>query len=244
MSKQQIVNLPFAYANGLAVSWASNTTLSVALGQCRDSTNAFDLVISAAKTINAAVNGVNGLDTGTFAASTTYAVFVIGDSSGFSATGTLISTSATAPVLPTGYDIFKRVGWAFSDSSTHFILATQTGNGLVREYWFDTMISVLSGGSSATLAAVDLSAAVPAIKAKVYLNAIFTPNAAADVATITSGSSVATTILELTGVVAAKAQAAQLITLSTLVSSVPKIQYKVTASGALTLYVTAFEDTL
>jgi hypothetical protein len=237
------VVLPVNHVDGLSISWASNTTLTVATGSCKDSTNAFDLTLRSATTLSSAFVGVNGLDTGTVAAAQVYAVFVIGQSTGYLPVATLLSTSLTAPVMPTGYDIFRRVGFATTVGS-NFIKMTQTGANANRTYWLDTAISVLSGGSSATLAAVDLSACVPAIATKVYFDATFTPNGAGDVASLTDGSSVATVILTLSGSVAHVAQKAQLVTLASLVSGVPKIQYLVTASGALTLLVGAFEDYL
>jgi hypothetical protein len=235
--------LPVNHIDGLSVAWASNSTLTVAVGSCKDSTNTFDMQLRAITTVSSAFVGVNGLDTGTVAAAQIYAVYVIGSSQGYLPIATLLSTSATAPYMPTGYDLFRRVGWAVTVGS-NFIKMIQTGANATRTYWLDTAVSVLSGGTSATLAAVDLSAVIPAINTKVYLNALFTPNAAGDMAAVTSGSSVATTILKMTGVVAAKVQGVQLITLATLVSGVPKVQYIVTASGALTLLVTAFEDYL
>lgn len=237
------VTLPVNHVDGLAVSWASNSTISVAAGSCKDSTNNFDLTLRSATTLSSAFVGVNGLDTGTVAAAQVYAVYIIGQATGYSPVATLLSTSLTAPVLPTGYDIFRRVGFATTVGS-NFIKMIQTGANANRTYWLDTAASVLSGGSSATLEAVDLSAYVPAINTKVSFNALFTPAVAGDMAGITSGSSVATTILKMTGVVAAKVQGAQLTTLATLVSGVPTVQYIVTASGALDLLVTSFEDYL
>lgn len=243
MSKQQIVNAPFLYINNLSVAWASNTTLTLASGICRDSTNTFDISLTANKTINAAVNGANGLDTGSFAASKCYAVFVVADSSGFNSPVGLISLSATAPVLPTGYDIFRRVGWAFSDGSTHFILVYQSGNGSSRKYVYDEPVSALAAGTSATFAAVSLVQKIPAIEGTpVKLQIDFTPNAADDASYIRAGGSSATNGIVTYGNVAAKKASAQVEVLTKLVSSEPKFEYKVTASGSLNALLVSFID--
>lgn len=243
MSKQPIINLPYSDINGFNVAWASNTTLTVTSGLCRDSTNVFDLKTTATKTIDAAVNGVNGLDTGSFAASKCYAIHVIGDSSGFNSTGVLLSLSDTAPTMPDGYDIFRRVGWAMSDGSTHFILIYQSGIGSVRSYTYDEPVSVLSGGSSATFAAVALTEKVPAVNnLQVFLAADFTPNAANDVAYLRSGGSSATNGITFKGSVAAKISSCVVPVVAKLVTAAPTIEYKVTASGALTALLVSFVD--
>jgi hypothetical protein len=239
-----LVNMPNT-AYGLNIAWASNTTFTVSTGVIRDSLNIREITISSAKTINAAYTGLDGLDTGALAASKQYAVFVIGDSSGAKASGCLISLSATLPTLPTGYDVFRRIGWIFTDGSSHFLLAYQTGAGLVREYQYDAAASVLSGGTSATFAAVDLSAFVPAASIiPVTLNASFTPNAAGDTCALRpTGSSDATGLI-LSGPTAAKVSAYIVRTFAKLSSSVAKVDYLVTASGALTLKVIGFTDYL
>lgn len=59
-------------------------------------------------TINAAVNGVNGLDTGTVTNDTNYFVWLIGNRTTVAG---LLSTSDTAPTLPAGYTYRECVGW-------------------------------------------------------------------------------------------------------------------------------------
>jgi len=53
------------YVNGMSIAWTSNTSLTVAAGQCRDSSNETDILVSASTVINtSAANGLNALDTG------------------------------------------------------------------------------------------------------------------------------------------------------------------------------------
>ncbi len=241
-----IVNQSFLYAYGLTLSWGSNTTLSVAAGQARDSNNVIDMATTAATTINAAVNGINGLDTGTFAASTWYYVYMVGDSTNYSSAGFVISLSATVPTLPTGYDSYRRIGCALSDGSTHFLKFTQTGNATTRDYMWDSTISVLSGGTSATLALVTLTAGVPPLaNLPVTFQVSFTPATANDYVSLATPGSSATLLPNLSGVVAAKIQTGQLTQVSGISSSVAKIQYiNSAASGATSLWVCAFKDAI
>lgn len=242
-NKVQIVNSSYSLIDSLSVSWASNTTLTLAAGTCRDSTNKFDIALTAAATINAAVVGANGIDTGTFAASKCYAVFVIDDTSKANTPKGLISLSATAPTLPGGYDVFRRVGWAFSDGSTHFLLVYQAGNGSTRQYFFDAPVSAVSAGTSATFLAVDLSQLVPAVdNLPIRLQLDLTPNAANDAGYIRAGGSSATNGVVMYGSVAAKKSSQEANVLAKLVTAAPTIEYKVTASGSLNALIVGFTD--
>ena len=66
--------------------------------------------------LNFAINGANGLDTGTFAASTVYYVWLIDNGTTPAA---LASLSSTAPTMPSGYTYKCRLSADYSDSSTH-----------------------------------------------------------------------------------------------------------------------------
>src|SRR6266849_7368739 len=207
MSLISIVNQPSLYINGLEDAWASNTTLTVTSGICRDSTNQVDINLgnylglsgqgtaNSSTTLNAAITGANGLDTGSLAASTWYYIFVISDSSNTNVPATLLSLSSTAPTLPFGYDVFLQVGYWLTDGSSHFLLAWVSGNGSSRKYTWDAPISVLSSGSASTLTAIDVSTAVPPIADNIplLLDAIFTPATANDYLLVVAGNSTAPT---------------------------------------------------
>lgn len=246
-----IVNQPSLYINNATLAYASTTTLSVKAGQVRDSTNTYDLILSADKTINAATNGIQGLDTGALAANKFYAVFIVSDPTGTQLTGTIMSLSATAPLLPFGYSLIRRIGWVVTDGSSHIINFYQVGSGSSssRTYYYDSPISVLSGGASATFAAVSLVNAVPAVdRVGIFLNAAYTPAVAANAASLRpTGSSVAANAAPviITGDVAAKVQDFAPIKMVALLSAgVPSIDYVVQSSDALSLSVAAFEDFL
>ena len=261
-SAQPVINQPFLYSNGFKLSVASNTTLTCTAGQCRDSTNTYDINLGnylganpnldsdTSVTLTATVNGVNGLDTGDFDASKTYAVFAISDPITGNATALLMSLSATTPLMPFGYSAFRRIGWAFSDSSTHFIAFDQTGNRNEKFYQWATPISVLTAGTAnSNFAAVSLAAGAPDQATPVYLYATLTPNAASDTLDIRptgSSSAAGSCPIRMVGQVASVVVAGNMIKLLPLLSGGhASLDYKLnTGSAAATIKVAAFEDTI
>ena len=105
---------------GLKGVWASNTTATFVATQIivQNSSNVAALLTSYNNTLNTATAGAGGLDTGSLAASTWYAVYAI-----YGATGTsiLFSTSSTSPTLPSGYTYYGRIGWVLTDGSKNLI---------------------------------------------------------------------------------------------------------------------------
>lgn len=79
---------------------------------------AYKTLRTVALSINAAAAGANGLDTGSLAASTWYAVWVIYNPTTPAVAG-LLSLSATTPTLPTGYTHKARVGWIRTDGTAN-----------------------------------------------------------------------------------------------------------------------------
>lgn len=237
---QQIINQPFLYTNDLNITWASNTTLTISSGQCRNSTNIYDIVVANALTLNAAVNGANGLDTGTFAGSKWYAVYAIGDTTNTNDAACLISLSATAPLMLDGYDVFKRIGWARTDGSTHFLLIHQLGSGSEKTYVYDARVNVLNAQGSATYDAVDCSAAIPSTSRLAKVNWTFKPATQTNVFTIRpTGSSSTTGITGQTATVSVDARGEFEI----LTDSSQSIDYITThANDDLSLDVISFVD--
>jgi hypothetical protein len=232
-----VVNAGNKYAYGMGGAYASATTLTVNLGQDRDSANINDIVLAANATINGAVNGANGLDTGTLANSTLYNVFAINDSTKYQATAAVLSTQtiASGPIKPFGYDGFRWLFTAKTDGSANFLPFRITGNGLRKTYWYDTPISVLAAGNDATsFTDVDLSGSMPAMATDVILNVAFTPATAENELKLRAkGSSATNGSVQVTGVVAAKVQKLQVIVPC---SSAGLIQYLVSnGSDAATI---------
>lgn len=255
---QPIYNLPIQYKQGGKISVASNTTLSITPCLVRSGEDNLDINVgdyfnsTTAITLNAANNGLNGLDTGSLAASKVYAVYAIADQAGYNESGYLLSLNASTPQLPNGtfpsnYNAYKRIGWAVTDSSSHFLPLFVSGSGSVVTYTYDSPVKVLNAGTSATQAAVDLSAVVPAVAGMpMMLNADFVSDAAGKKATLCpSGGTIANSRFIMNAQVAAVHVIQNYVIPAVLVSSVPKVDYIISAAtSSLDLYVAGFTDLL
>lgn len=98
------------YISGLEFDVDPTTqTIEIYEGVCASDDSSFIIDNSSQPvsnlTINPAVTGINGLDTGTIAANTWYYVWMCAGSSGV---GAVLSTSVTGPTLPAGYDLYQR----------------------------------------------------------------------------------------------------------------------------------------
>jgi hypothetical protein len=162
------------------MAWVSGTSITVAAGQCSDATITNQIILPALVTINAAVNGANGLDTGALANDTFYAVYAIADSTGYQPAAALLSLSATAPTLPFQYDMMRRVGYVLTSSAAAILDFTQRGEGLSRDMYYANEIATnITAGAATAFAAVTASASVPVSGKEVYLKAVLTADAGA-----------------------------------------------------------------
>ena len=240
-----IVNAGEKYLYGMNLSRTSNTVIAAAAGECRDSTNVVDILFSAAGSCDISTNGANGLDTGTVAASTFYAVYAIADSSKHNDPAMLLSTSFSSPTLPFGYDVMRRIGAVLTDGSSHILQFQQYDNGKDRAMWYEVAISELSAGTSATYAAVDLATSVPPVRCEVIMLVAYTANSATNKAHFLPFGVTQTNGMVQFGYGVAAAQVGMARIPSALDSSTPKIQYKVdSASDALTLSTAGYVDQL
>lgn len=259
-----IVNARQYYINGLKLAFLTTTTMTVTAGRCSNSTNVNDISVglplnvaatqtgvlpvasgTGTVTINTAVNGAAGLDTGAMANNTFYAVYAIGDSYGIEPGSALISANLTSPLLPAGYDMFFRIGYVKSGGSADLLPFRQDGCGLDRWMWYDAAIATsVTAGSSATYAAVDASAGLPSsTPTMVNWLCTFTPTAAADKLVLVPGTSTATAgYASASGSVAAVANTVNLIC-PTDSPNTDAIDYKVTGS-AVAISVAAYLDQL
>jgi hypothetical protein len=222
-----------------------NTQIDVGTGVCRDSSDVYDIYNLASLTINAANNGLNGLDTGSLAASSLYYVLLVGDPVSGQTTKGMISLSATAPLLPFGYSVFRVIGFMVTDGSSHFLLGYNSGNQNARRWTFDApKATSVTAGTSATYAAIDLSAYVPANQDNLPLLVQYdwTANAAADVLAMHGGNSTGDQLKVIAPVAGATAHTVgEGVVLSQLVAGVPKIAYKVSAVGGVAINVLGYE---
>jgi len=240
-----VVNASNLYVDNLELSWTSDEVIAIAAGRARNSTDENDIIVESALAVSNIVSGANGLDSGSVAASTMYAVYVIGSSYDVvPAAGLLSLASNSAPTLPEDYDMYRRIGWVLTDGTSDNLLFYQYGSDKTRQYYYDVGISELSAGSSATYAAIDLATSVPPIATNVIMDVAYTPNGATDVAEFLPFGSSATNGIVRFGYGVAGAQVGQAVIPCELDSSVPKIQYKVTAGDALTLLTSGYYDYL
>lgn len=154
------------YIHGLELAWSSNTQITIGEGQCKNSSDATPIVSTAEITVDITSSGANGLDTGTEASSTLYHVYIIGDSDGENATAGLLSESVSSPTLPSGYDVFRRLGTVLNNSSSNIEPFFQSGVGNQRIIYYDvdpavTNTRVIGGGNDTTFTTLDCSGSVP-----------------------------------------------------------------------------------
>jgi len=130
--------------------------------QMVNSSNALLLTTSYSKTVDITVSGANGLDTGSEAISTWYHIWAIGKTDG--TVNSLLSVSATAPTMPSGYTYKLYLGAIYNDSSSNFVVISQQDNKV------NTIInSVLSVTTSVTsYASVSVLAAAPVNAKRVF----------------------------------------------------------------------------
>lgn len=107
-------------------------------------------------TANIAASGANGLDTGAEAPSTWYATWVIAKED--ATVASLLSTSFTAPTLPSDYVFKGLVGAIRNNGSSNFLSYFQTGNRFSQEG-----VNIVSAGTATSFTSVDLSGVVPPV---------------------------------------------------------------------------------
>lgn len=231
------------YINGLGISNDATTPLTVldvAPGSCLDSTGTYQLNSNSSITINAAVNGLNGLDTGTFAQAKVYAVYVVWDPVTNNPTGAMISLNQSTPLMPFGYSAFLLIGYATTISNAaNFLPGYWTaGNTSVRSFTFDAFqASPITAGAATTYTNVNLITLVPNVNntpVAVYYN--FSANAAGDVLSLQCGNGTGAQAIITAPVVAGTAHTtgitsvlAQSVSISSVIS--PTINYKVTSGS-------------
>ena len=234
-------NQPY-YINGFRIfndATTPNTLLDITGGSCLDSTGTYQLSTNTNTVINAAINGLNGLDTGTFAASKVYAVYMVWDPVTFNPTGAMISLSNVTPLMPFGYSAFLLIGYATTDASIHFLPGYWTaGNTSLRTFTYDALQATpITAGTSTTYANVNLITLVPNnnnFPVSVFTN--YAANAAGNTLSLQGGLSTGAQVIITGSVVAGTAHTtalntvlAQSVVISTVLS--PVINYKVSSGS-------------
>ena len=113
----------------------------------------YSVAVNVVDLVDITVSGIGGLDTGSETVSTWYYVWLISNGA---SNGTLLSTSATTPVLPSGYVYKAMLGAVYNDSSGDLVKFHQTGRKAF------TVLTEIDFGSTAT-GNYPLTTAVPPI---------------------------------------------------------------------------------
>lgn len=257
-----------------------NTLLDVGPGLCRDTTNTFDINLgnwfgeipaqtvgtslvngfqtavsnpsaNTSTVINAALNGVNGLDTGTFAAAKIYYVHVIFDQTGNNAPACIISLSRTAPTLPAGYSTWRWIGQATTAAGgATFVAGYWQGAENERLFFYDApLATAITAGHATSATNVNLIAAVPNINnLPVWLYTSYVPATAGNALSLQPGNGTGFPVV-VTGQVATVAVTTNslLLSQSVVISTVssPVVNYKETnASDAVAIDVAGYQYSL
>jgi hypothetical protein len=241
-----IVNAGFLYVNNLQLQWLTATTIQVAGGQCRDSTNEEDMFLPSFTILNVAGNGLNGLDTGTIADSSSYNVYLIADPRGYQPTGVIASLTTAAQItMPNhNYSLQRRIGYFITDSSGNIVDFTAVGNGSERTYQYASVINILAAGTATTFTAIDLSTPVLAAPKVPGMLVLFSgQTSAGGTGQIRpTGSTVTTTVPWRVGGTAGIVNSQFMITGINSIFN-PSIDYLVSA-GNLNIWVNGFYDSL
>lgn len=151
------------------ITYANPSVITIGPGCLRDAENSKWLEWDSTLTASLTVSGPGGLDTGSEASNTWYYPWIIGRGNGL--VRAILSTSATAPSLPAGYWLKKRLKIAIrNDNSSNIVEFYKVLNTI---YYSDYAgnYKALAAGQSTSWADVDCSAYVPPQSriAKMYL---------------------------------------------------------------------------
>jgi hypothetical protein len=223
---------PFYYVNGLKLSNDATTPLeilNVSAGTIIDSSATYQLSSTAVMKASLLVSGLGGIDTGTVAASSVYAVYMVSDPVSAQPSGIMFSLSLVQPLLPFDYSAYALLGFIATDSSSHILPGVWSDNDAARRLFiFDApQATAVTAGAATSYTAVSLAKWVPALTA-VYslLNISFVPAAASRVLDMQGGSAVGDQII-ITGQATSVPVTAQVALMSQLVATVPSVNYKV-----------------
>lgn len=146
------------HVSGFELERVSDTVVRFSAGQCRDSANVLTMESDDPIDVDITASGAGGLDTGSEANSTWYAINVIGAEE--ATTSAMLTAGLAAPTMPVGYVRYKRIGWVYNDASGNFHLFTCFGAGVVSKYEYNTRtlasITALDAAAAATPTALSL----------------------------------------------------------------------------------------
>jgi len=264
-----VINIPSLYKYGLTIQNSTispQTKLSILRGSCRDSEDIIDITLgdfnanangittSAPVRIDNTVNGAGGIDQGTVKANTMYAIFIIADSRGYMPISAIAINAFNIylvgqVVMPSGYDSRRLIGFWGTDSDTFWQTGSYFGmaNDLVFTYDAPQATSVTSGTSN-VYASVDLSNFVPNIyNNPVSISTVFSSATAGNTLILASGKStnpngqvVITNQSSNINITSISSVLNQFVRVSYPPFAIPTIQYKVSGTSTVAIYVSGF----
>lgn len=132
---------------GLRLSYVSGDQISVAVGYARDdgaTGNNYVMELTSATTLDIDSAALNGLDTGSKTSSTFYHVHIVGAQDGGQTVGVVASTNASTPTFLTNYDISRKIGSFYVNSSSQIASFDQVGTSF---FYRQPIVDVASGSA-------------------------------------------------------------------------------------------------
>jgi len=157
------------YIDGLITANGTDADhdIDIAAGECRDSTNTYNMILGSTLTKQidaswASGNNAGGLFSGSVGNSTWYHVFLIRRDDGTIDAG--FDTSVSAANRPAGYSTYRRIGSVLTNSSANIIAFTQNGDQFLwNSYTTDKSGAFTAGAWTAYTASVPTGVVVDAI---------------------------------------------------------------------------------
>lgn len=230
--------LPFGYISGFEHFPLGISDVEVGPGGCRDSADGANIILAAPQSASMGLSGAGGLDTGTPAANTPYALYIIADTSAVEPTLPTFSLSFSAPTLPAGYDVFRLVGHVVTDTSADLRDFVMDGVGRYRRYSYlgdrgagvaADGLEVLTTGVAATWTVVPLAPLAPPTARRATL---FLSNGGAAQSRLRTIGQTGTG-----GSVAVGAVASDWVSDFRIDAASQEVEYEATATGNLTVQV-------
>ncbi len=147
MPNQSIVNGGVLYVNGMRCIYENPSNIGVGGGQCRDSTNSMDIVFEGTVQANIGRVGAGGVDQGVISASNFVYVYAIADSTKYKEPSVVLSKSMAGPLLPAGYDAYRRVGSMKIDGGGFVYSFVQLGNQSNRTFFYPQPVQIANLGA-------------------------------------------------------------------------------------------------
>jgi len=251
MSITQIKNAPNKYIYGLELRWQGDDEIDIHAGAARSEDNLMDLVLESTFQINMNKKGAGGIDFGPYIPNEFYAIYIIGDATGYNPVSAVASTSQVLPVLPPGYTSYRRLGFIRTAGVAEVVDEFyQVTSGASRATWFGVPIDVGGLLNADSYTYQSLNDSVPGVVQEgfmhAYLQLTFLPSAGGNTASIIpADQNITIAPAVITGSAALQTEVMTVKAVVHVTQGIPGIEYKVTnAADSLFIKAMGFEDHL